>query len=107
MDIVGSLKLNQKQCWSKSDAQAKQLAVCFDLENYNFYTIGGSDIIVEINESKFGKRKYDRGHRVAEKRIVGGVKRTKERRMLAVTVDIKDANTSKDIIGKNVHHLHR
>ncbi|CAI6354362.1 unnamed protein product [Macrosiphum euphorbiae] len=37
--------------------------------------IGGVDKIVEIDESKFGKRKYHRGHRVEMQWIFGGVER--------------------------------
>ncbi|KAM0685950.1 Phosphotyrosine-binding domain, partial [Conglomerata obtusa] len=33
--------------------------------------IGGKDIVVEIDESKFGKRKYNRGHRVLGTWVVG------------------------------------
>ncbi|ELU13096.1 hypothetical protein CAPTEDRAFT_186616 [Capitella teleta] len=35
-------------------------------------TIGGPDVIVEINESKFGKCKYQRGHRVEGSWVFGG-----------------------------------
>lgn len=40
--------------------------------------IGGEGIVVEIDESKFGKRKYNRGHRVDDVWILGGVERTAE-----------------------------
>ncbi|KCZ80672.1 hypothetical protein H312_01928 [Anncaliia algerae PRA339] len=30
----------------------------------SFIPIGGSDVIIETNESKFGRRKYNKGHRV-------------------------------------------
>ena len=55
--------------------------------------IGGRGIVVEADESKFGKRKYHRGHRVEGVWVVGGVERTKERRMLAVTVANRSAAT--------------
>jgi hypothetical protein len=32
--------------------------------------------IVEVDESKFGKRKYHRGHRVEGVWVIGGVERT-------------------------------
>ena len=40
--------------------------VTWDIENLELAAapIGGEGIIVEIDESKFGKRKYNRGHRV-------------------------------------------
>jgi transposase-like protein len=37
--------------------------------------IGGTDKIVEIDESKFGKRKYHRGHRVEGQWVFGGMER--------------------------------
>jgi hypothetical protein len=38
--------------------------------------IGGPGVIVEIDEAKFGKRKYNRGHRVEGAWVFGGVERT-------------------------------
>ncbi|GBO24263.1 hypothetical protein AVEN_142774-1 [Araneus ventricosus] len=37
--------------------------------------IGGPGIVVEIDESKFGKRKYNRGKRVVGRWVFGGVER--------------------------------
>ena len=47
----------------------------WDIENLDLAAapIGGEGIIVEIDESKFGKRKYNRGHRVEGVWVVGGV----------------------------------
>ena len=44
--------------------------------------ISGSGIIVEIDESKFGKRKYNKGHRVEGVWVVCLVERTPKRRIL-------------------------
>ncbi|GFS54292.1 DDE_Tnp_IS1595 domain-containing protein [Trichonephila clavipes] len=41
----------------------------------NSQQIGGKDCIVEIDESKFGKRKYNRGHLVEGQWVFGGVER--------------------------------
>ena len=41
----------------------------------NSQKIGGPDKTVEIDESKFGKREYYRGHRVQGQWIFGGVER--------------------------------
>ena len=44
--------------------------------------IGGVGCIVEIDESKFGKRKYNRSRRVVGKWVLGGFCRTILRRLL-------------------------
>ena len=55
--------------------------------------IGGPGIIVEIDESKFGNRKYNRGHRVEGVWVVGGVERTKKRAMFVEVVSDRTAET--------------
>ena len=72
----------------------------WDIENLDLAAapIGGEGIIVEIDESKFGKRKYNRGHRVEGVWVVGGVEITPERRMFAVSVQDRSADTLRDII---------
>ena len=42
----------------------------------NSQKIGGPHKTVEIDDSKFGKRKYHRGHRVQGQWIFGGVERS-------------------------------
>ena len=42
--------------------------------------IGGDNIIVEIDGSKFGKRKHHRGHRIEDAWVAGGIKRTEQKR---------------------------
>jgi hypothetical protein len=42
--------------------------------------VGGPGVVVELDESKFGKRKYNRGHRVDGVWVFGGVERTNERK---------------------------
>ena len=54
--------------------------------HYQYEKIGGEGIIVEIDESKFGKRKYHRGHCVEGVWVFGGVERTEQHRMFAVPV---------------------
>jgi hypothetical protein len=39
------------------------------------HKIGGPNKIVEIDESKFGRRKYNRGHPVTGQCVFGGVER--------------------------------
>lgn len=56
--------------------------------------IGGPGTIVEIDESKFGKRKYHRGRRVVGKWVLGGVTRGSSECFLVQCPDNKrDANT--------------
>jgi transposase-like protein len=64
--------------------------------------IGGPGVIVEIDESKFGKRKYNRGHRVEGVWVIGGVERTGNRLMFAEVVEQRDAATLLDVISRHV-----
>ncbi|KAG0437631.1 hypothetical protein DMUE_3587 [Dictyocoela muelleri] len=47
-----------------------------------FDKIGGSGIIFEVDEIKFGKRKYERGHKVESVCILGAVERSNDRRII-------------------------
>lgn len=60
--------------------------------------LSGPDIIVEVDESKFGKRNYHRGHPVEGCWVVGSVERTVERRVFAVIVEDRKAATLKEVI---------
>jgi ISXO2-like transposase domain len=64
--------------------------------------IGGEGIVVEIDESKFGKRKYNRGRRVEGVWIIGGVERTAQRLMFAEVVERRDAATLMEVISRHV-----
>lgn len=66
--------------------------------------IGGPGIIVEIDESKLSKRKYNRGHHVDGVWVVGGVERTAERKLFVVEVENRNAETLKEIIEEYVIH---
>jgi transposase-like protein len=59
-------------------------------------------IIVEIDESKFGKVKYGHGHRVEGVWVVGGVARTPGREIFAVSVPDRKAETLKAVLQKYV-----
>ena len=60
--------------------------------------IGGVNVVVEMGESKFGKRKYHHGHRVEGVWVVGAVERTPLRRMFAISVDDRSRETLHAII---------
>lgn len=75
------------------------VATSMDVEDCQ---IGGEGVIVEIDETKMGKRKYNRGHRVEGVWVVGGVERTPERRVFLVVVENRNAETMRDIITRHV-----
>jgi transposase-like protein len=64
--------------------------------------IGGTGIIVEIDETKLGKRKYHRGHRVDGAWVLVGVERTPDRRVFLVHVSDRSSGTLLDAIAKHV-----
>jgi hypothetical protein len=70
------------------------VAVSMDVEEGQ---IGGKEIVVEIDEMKMEKRKYNRGHRVDGVWVVGGVERTPERRIFFVAVENKNAETMREV----------
>lgn len=65
-------------------------------------TIGGEGIIVEIDETKLGKRKYHRGHRVEGVWVVGGIERTDQQKVFLVPVEDRTKDTLKNIISTHV-----
>uniref|UniRef100_A0A0G4I302 ISXO2-like transposase domain-containing protein n=1 Tax=Chromera velia CCMP2878 TaxID=1169474 RepID=A0A0G4I302_9ALVE len=67
------------------------------------YLLGGPGIIVEIDESKFGKRMHNRGRRIEGVWILGAVERTGERRFVAIPVKDRTAQTMEDFIEKYIH----
>ncbi|KAJ8651310.1 hypothetical protein O0I10_013201 [Lichtheimia ornata] len=70
-------------------------------------TIGGKDsdgnsIIVEVDESKFGKRKSHRGHRVEGVWVVSGVEKTPDRKLFLTTVEDRKKDTLHLILGNYI-----
>jgi hypothetical protein len=63
---------------------------------------GGQGVVVEVDKSKFGKRKYHRGHHVEGVWVIGRVERTNEKLMFAEVVDRRDAQTLIDVISRHV-----
>ncbi|KAG0439710.1 hypothetical protein DMUE_2243, partial [Dictyocoela muelleri] len=53
--------------------------------------IVGEGVIVEIDESKFGKRKYHRGHRVEGVWVFGMMERFGDRRIILVPIENRNA----------------
>lgn len=59
-------------------------------------------MVATVGESKFGKRKYNRGHCVDGVWILGGVERTAEWRMFGTVVETRDADTLLEVISQHV-----
>ncbi len=64
--------------------------------------IGGPGVIVEIYESKFGKRKYNRGHKVDGVWVVGLVERIEKRLIVLSKVKNRKKKTLINLIKKHV-----
>lgn len=65
--------------------------------------IGAFNTVVEIDESKFGKRKYNRGHHVEGVWVLGMVERTSDRKVVLITVDDRKKKTLVEKITKSAH----
>lgn len=64
--------------------------------------IGGEGVIVEVDETKLGKRKYNRGHRVDGVWVLVGVERTPARRVFLAAVENRTADNLQEIIRNHV-----
>ena len=64
--------------------------------------IGGDGVEVQVDETKLGKRKFNRGHRVEGVWVIVGVERTCERKVFLLQVEDRTATTINDIIRKHV-----
>ena len=71
--------------------------VCIVFEADHFEKIGGPGCTVEIDESKFGKRKYNRGRLRDGKWVLGGIERGSDN-MFMRDVHARDAATLLPII---------
>ena len=72
-EIIHELKLSKKTVveWTYFFREC-----CLTIMLENSEKIGGNGVEVEIDESKFGKHKYYRGHRVEGQWVFGGLKNT-------------------------------
>ena len=75
--------------------------VASSLTEYDM-VIGGENVIVEVDETKLGKRKYHRGHRVDGVWVICGIERTPESRCFCVAMDDRSAETIRDVISRHV-----
>ena len=67
----------------------------------NQEAIGGPGKVVEIDESKFGKRKYQRGHAVEGAWVFGGIERESRKRFI-LPVECRDAATLIPLCQKHI-----
>jgi transposase-like protein len=64
--------------------------------------IGGPSVVVQVDETKLGKRKYNRGHRVAGAWVVVGVEKTAERRVFAEVVANRSCETIEGVLERHI-----
>ena len=76
--------------------------VCVSVLETDSKPIGGPGTIVEIDESKFGRRKYHRGRRVDGVWVFGGIERGDRGNCFMVTVEDRSAATLIPIIKKYI-----
>ncbi|XP_074655648.1 uncharacterized protein LOC141909161 [Tubulanus polymorphus] len=74
--------------------------VCELVVFYNCKAIGGPGKVVVIDESKFGKRKFNRGRCVDGQWVFGGIERGNNKNVFMVSVDKRDSDTLIPIIEK-------
>ncbi|KCZ77120.1 hypothetical protein H311_01874 [Anncaliia algerae PRA109] len=60
--------------------------------------IGGHGMQVQLDESKFGKRRYNRDHHVEGAWVFVGVEKTPERQCFTIIVDKSDSLTLNQFI---------
>ncbi|KAI3656005.1 hypothetical protein MP638_002018, partial [Amoeboaphelidium occidentale] len=79
--------------------------ICVGFVKSNCVPIGGPGKIVEIDESKFGKRKFHRGRRVDGQWVLAGVERGDNTKIFFETVEARNAETLIPIIQRMVLKL--
>ncbi|KAK9707709.1 ISXO2-like transposase domain [Popillia japonica] len=92
--ICEELKLSQRTAvdWASFCRE-----VCLEYFMYRPTKLGGPGIVVEIDESKFGRRKYHKGHRIEGQWVFGGFERGTGR-VFMVPVEQRGTNTLLPII---------
>lgn len=64
--------------------------------------IGGPGIIIEVDETKLGKRKYNRGHRVDGVWALVGIERTLEKKIFIIPIENRSSEIIDNILCKHV-----
>ena len=76
---------------------------CFTVVMDESQMIGGNGIEVEIDESKFGKRKYYRGHTVEGQWVFGGREKYNKKKVFMVPVIDRKKTTLLPLIKRWIH----
>ena len=64
--------------------------------------VGGPGIIVQVDETKMGKRKFHRGHRVDGAWVIAGVELTSRRGVFAEVVEDRSEATIVDVLRRHI-----
>jgi transposase-like protein len=101
-DIIAyELCLNKKTVWRILKHVSRIVVPSY----YNSMDeLGGDSQIIEIDESKFGKRKYNRGHKVEGIWILGMVEKGGSKRIKLVQVDERTLSTLTNHITSSVNN---
>ncbi|KAI4293434.1 hypothetical protein PAPHI01_2708 [Pancytospora philotis] len=62
--------------------------------------IGGPDVTVEVDELKFGRRKYNRGHRVEGTWVLSATEKTSRRRIIMIPIENRTKETLLGMLAK-------
>jgi hypothetical protein len=92
-DIVESSGLSSATVVDRSSYTRQLLGDYVTMESV---VIGGQEIIVEIDETIMGKRKYNWGHRMEGVWVIVGIERMPERKAFLVEVENKNRETIKN-----------
>jgi hypothetical protein len=65
-------------------------------------TLGGPGKVVHVDESKFGKRKHNRGRRIAGAWVIGGVEIGQGGKFFAEVVERRDRETIVDVLSRHI-----
>lgn len=75
--------------------------VSIDMGN-NREPIGGEGVIVEVDETLLGRRKYNKGHSVEGAWVIMGIERSEKGRAFGAVVEHRDAVSIQSVLSANV-----
>ncbi|CAG8851900.1 39511_t:CDS:1, partial [Gigaspora margarita] len=64
--------------------------------------IGGKDVVVQINESKFSRRKYNCEKRVNGVWVIEGIEITNEKRCFLIIVEKRNIETIQKVLKEHI-----